>query len=204
MGKEKPHNHRNYLKLLAKSLLCLPRGIRNCGEDVYISPFTEIKNPGKIFLGKGAVLERHSRLYANGENAQIKIGEYTTIYPYVLLKTNGGKIEIGKGCSVNDYSILYGYGGITIGDDVHIAGHTVIIASEHDYNKLGNSSFSQDILAKGVKIESHVWIGANAVILDGATIGRGSVIGAGAVVTKDIPPDSIAVGVPARVIKKRI
>jgi len=194
----------HYFKLWVKRMLCIFRRIGSLGLEVYVSPLAELKYPGRISLERGVVLEKHARLYANGENAQIKIGDYTTIYPYVLLKTNGGKIEIGKGCSVNDYSILYGYGGITIGDDVHIAAHTVIIASEHDYSRLGNPDFSKDMLGKGVKIENNVWIGANAVILDGVTIGRGSVIGAGAVVTKDIPPDSIAVGVPARVIKKRI
>jgi acetyltransferase-like isoleucine patch superfamily enzyme len=121
-----------------------------------------------------------------------------------LLKTNGGTIVVGKGSSIHDYCTLYGFGGIHIGDDVHIAAHTTIVASEHDYAKLGTLSFSQAMQGKGVKIGNSVWIGVNVVILDGVTIGDGSVIGAGAVVTKDIPPDSIAVGVPARVIKKRI
>ena len=61
----------------------------------------------------------------------------------------------------------------------------------------------QGMIGLGIKIEDDVWIGAGAIILDGVTIGRGSVIGAGAVVTKNIPPYSVAVGVPARVIKKR-
>lgn len=194
---------KNCLKLAIKKLLCITRGIIPAKENVYISPFSEIKGVKKISLGKGVVLEKYSRLYANGENASIEIGDYTTIYPYVLLKANGGKIKIGNCCSINDYAVMYGLGGVSIGDDVHISAHTVIIASEHNYENLGTPLFSKEMKGKGITIEKSVWIGANAVILDGVTIGTGSVIGAGAVVTENIPAYSIAVGVPAQVIKKR-
>ncbi|MEW6088951.1 MAG: acyltransferase [bacterium] len=193
---------KNYLKLLIKRLSCLVKGIRNFEENVYVSPFCEIIHAERIVLKKGAVLEKHSRIYANGENAAIEIGNYTTIYPYALLKTNGGRIKIGRDCSVNDYAVLNGFGGIEIGDDVHIAPHVVIVASEHQYEKLGTPCFSTDMRGNGIKIENSVWIGANAVILDGVNIGTGAVIGAGAVVTTDIPAYTVAAGVPARVIKK--
>ena len=194
----------HYLKLLLKQLLVATRGIGRSGKDVYVSPFAELTYPARIRLDEGAVLEKHCRLCANGKDARIEIGKFTTIYPYALLKTNGGTIRIGEGCSVNDYCVLDGVGGITIGDDVHIATHVVIVASEHDYAKLGQADFSLDMAGKGVVIENSVWIGAGAVILDGVKIAAGSVIGAGAVVTKDIAPNSIAVGVPARVIRNRI
>lgn len=203
MQRDAQKTKNNFLKLLIKALICLTRRVGSFAGNVYISPLAQIAHPQRVALGEGVVLERHSRLCANLKGSKIKIGEYTTILPYALLKTNGGVIEIGNFCSVNDYSILYGYGGIKIGDDVHIACHAAIIASEHDYEKLGTAAFSKDMLGRGIIIENSVWIGANAVILDGVTIGTGSVIGAGAVVTRDIPAYSIAVGVPARVIKKR-
>ena len=118
---------KNYFKLLVKKLLCIIRGVGSCGSNVYISLAANLRNPGKIFLGDNVVLEQRCRLWANGKEASITIGGDTTIYPYVLLKCNRGKIVLGKDCSINDYSILYGYGGITIGNDVHIAAHTVIV-----------------------------------------------------------------------------
>ncbi|MDD5237326.1 MAG: acyltransferase, partial [Candidatus Omnitrophica bacterium] len=137
----------------------------------------------------------------NGKDASVEIGDFTTLSPYALLKSDGGSIRLGKYVSIHDYCVLYGYGGITIGNDVHIAAHTVMVASEHKYEKLGSPDFSIDMEGKGIKIEDNVWIGARAVILDGVTIGTHAVIGAGAVVTKDIPAYSLALGVPARIAK---
>lgn len=194
---------KNILKSLVKKISCIIKGV-SAGEGSYISPRADIRYSERIKLGDDVVLEPHARIIANGKDALVSIGSSTTIFPYVLIKTNGGKISIGSRCSVNDYSILYGHGGIVIDDDVHIAAHTVIVASEHDYMKLGTDKFSIDVKGRGITIGKSVWIGANVVILDGVTIGTGSVIGAGAVVTKNIPPLSVAVGVPAKVIKKRM
>ncbi|MDD5566238.1 MAG: acyltransferase [Candidatus Omnitrophica bacterium] len=193
----------NRIKLLIKWVISAPHCIPYMGKGVYISPLAEIRYPRRIRLAESVVLERHSRLCANGTNAVITIGANTTVSPYALLKSNNGTIILGSRCSVNDYAILYGYGGLTIGNNVHIASHAVVVASQHDYAKLETPDFSKDMLGKGIKIEDNVWIGAHAVILDGVTIGTGAVIGAGAVVVKDIPPFSVAVGVPARVIKTR-
>ncbi len=193
---------KNYLKIFVKGLMCFLRGVGKSGKNTYISPRAEIAYPKNIFLGDGVVIEKHARLCANGDNARIEIGDNTTISPFALLKTNAGAIVIGRSCSVNDYSVIYGFGGIRIGDDVHIATHVTIVASEHQPEKLGTADFSKDMDGKGIIIEHSVWIGANAVILDGVTIGNHCIIGAGAVVTKDIPPYSVAVGVPARVIRE--
>lgn len=190
------------VKSKVKILTCLMRGIGHFEEDAYVSLLAEIRGPGRVSLAAGAVLERNSRLYALGKDARITIGTGTTIYPYALLKANGGTIAIGNYCSVNDYSVFLGLGGITLGNNVHIASHAVIAAETHPYDKLESFEFSAQMQGKGITIGDCVWVGAHAVILDGVTLGTGAVIGAGAVVTGDIPPYSVAVGVPARVIKK--
>lgn len=203
MQKNNSQGKPNWIKLLIKRAISAPRCLKTTGSGVYISPLAEIRYPRRIMLAEGVVLERHSRLCANGNNAVISIGANTTVSPYALLKSNNGKIILGAGCSVNDYAILYGYGGLTIGNNVHIASHVAIVASEHDYAKLETTDFSKDMRGKGIYIEDNTWVGTHAVILDGVTIGTGSVVGAGAVVTKDIPPFSVVAGVPARVIKTR-
>ena len=193
---------RGIIKLSINAGSCMARVISTFKKYAYVSPRAELKGAARLTLGQGAEVLGHSRIWANGKSARITIGDYTTIFPYALLKANGGTIEIGEGSTVNDYSVLYGDGNLYIGNDVHIAAHVTIIAAEHIYQKLGQPDFSIDMRKQGVRIEDSVWIGANAVILDGVVIGKGAVIGAGAVVTKSIEPYSVAVGVPARAIKK--
>ncbi|MGE5280070.1 MAG: acyltransferase [Deltaproteobacteria bacterium] len=198
---EKIPVRRNVCKGAVKAGLCLLRGLGGFGANTYVSPLARIEYPRRVRLGGDVVLERHARLTANGPKGSIEIGDATTIYPFALLKANNGAIRIGRSCTVNDYAVVYGYGGVTIGDDVHIASHCVIVASEHDMALLGTGRFSREMIGKGIRIEASVWIGAHVVVLDGVTIGAGSVIGAGAVVARDIPPHSLALGVPARVVR---
>jgi acetyltransferase-like isoleucine patch superfamily enzyme len=118
--------------------------------------------------------------------------------------TYGGVIKIGDGCSINPYSILYGHGNLTIGNNVLIAAHTVIIPANHNFKDLEIPIHQQGLTTKGICIEDNVWIGAGCKILDGVTIGFGAIVAAGAVVTKDVVPNTIVGGVPARLLKTRI
>ena len=110
----------------------------------------------------------------------------------------GAFSSIGVDCELN------GFGGITIGDYVMMGPETVIYTENHSTKRTDIPMQQQGYEApKPVVIEDDVWIGRRVIILPGVTIGKGSVIGAGAVVSKDIPPYSVAVGVPARVVKSR-
>jgi acetyltransferase-like isoleucine patch superfamily enzyme len=129
-------------------------------------------------------------------------GDNVAIYESVYL-FSVEKISLGNHITIHPLSYLDAEGGISIGNDVSIAHNVSIISFEHDYHDLEIPITSTPLLLKQVIIEDNVWIGAGVRVLGGVTIGTGSVIGAGAVVTKDIPPMSIAVGVPARVIKSR-
>ncbi|MBI5233963.1 MAG: acyltransferase [Deltaproteobacteria bacterium] len=149
------------------------------------------------------MIEKDVTLIADPSGSSIVIGAGTWLHYHCILRTFGGWIRMGENCSVNPFAILYGHGGLEIGDNVRIAPQVVIAPMNHGFKDLESPIRQQDITGKGIKIGDDVWIGAGAIVLDGVTIGEGTVIGAGAVVTKDIPPYSIAVGVPARVIKKR-
>ncbi|MCG7848757.1 MAG: acyltransferase [ANME-2 cluster archaeon] len=132
------------------------------------------------------------------------LGEKTRISSFVKIKVTDGLMIIGKNCTINSFCYISAYkGNVEIGDDVLIGPHVGIHGSNYIYENRDELIINQEIVSKGIRIEDGVWIGSHSTILDGVTIGEGAVIGAGAVVTQDIPSYSVAVGVPAKVIKER-
>lgn len=123
-------------------------------------------------------------------------GEYFSMFPPFY--TDCGKnIHVGKRTFFNSGCKMQDQGGIYIGDDC-LLGHNVVIAT---LNHLVNPEERNGMIPKPVRIGNKVWIGSNATILPGVTIGDNAIVGAGAVVTKDVPTNAIVAGNPARIIK---
>lgn len=116
---------------------------------------------------------------------------FDCIYPW--------NITIGKNCSLGHYNKIWAFNTVTLGDYVQTAIGLTIISGSHR-----SDSYEPINENMNVVLEGENWIGANVTILGGVTIGRGSIIAAGSVVTKSIPPYSVAGGVPAKIIKERI
>lgn len=133
----------------------------------------------------------------------ITIGNCCQLERGVVLASAGGHITLGERVFVGPYCVLYGHGGLTVGQNTMIAAQTVVIPANHTFACHNIPIWKQPQTAQGVAIGQDCWIAAGVRILDGVIIGDGCVIGAGAVVTKSLPAMSIAVGVPARVIKRR-
>lgn len=133
----------------------------------------------------------------------IKIGPLTSIDRGVIIRGLRGKIVVGENCSINAYSVLIGGGSITIYDNVRIAAHVVIVASNHVYRNKNILIKDQGLLCKGIVIHDDVWIGAGAKVLDGVILRKGTVVAAGSVVTKSTEPYTVVAGVPAKKIGVR-
>ena len=125
-----------------------------------------------------------------------KVDDGFRLFPPVY--TDFGKnIKIGKDVFVNSGCCFQDQGGVTLGDGC-LVGHNVVFATlDHD-KRPGRRG---DMTAAPIVVGKDVWIGAHATILKGVTIGDGAIVAAGAVVTRDVPPNTIAAGVPARVVK---
>jgi acetyltransferase-like isoleucine patch superfamily enzyme len=179
----------------------LPR----CDDTVRIHPTATFDGfPENVELGRNVIVDAYASIYCH-KTGKIKIGAGTYVGDGAIIHTGSkhGTVTIGSNCTVQSYSIVYGHGGCEIGDDVRIAPHTVIVPSNHRFDDTTRLIREQGLTKLGIKIEHDVWIGAQCVILDGVTVGKGSVIGAGSVVNKTLPPGSVAVGSPARRVAER-
>ena len=138
-----------------------------------------------------------------GKGGRILVGKQSALDAGVILRANGNTISIGDNSSINPYCMIHGGGGVKIGNGVRVASHTVIIAASHIFDDPTKFIHLQGESEKGIVIEDDVWIGAGARILDGIVVAKGTVVGAGAVVTKSTEAYSIVAGVPARKIRMR-
>jgi acetyltransferase-like isoleucine patch superfamily enzyme len=166
-----------------------------------VSRKAQLTGRSSIHLAQGVTIHPFADLNAREfGKGTIRIGQNTEIHSYAFLHTFGGSIEIGSNCSVNPFCVIYGHGGLKIGNMVRIATHTVIIPANHGFSNLDVPMMFQEESREGIVIHDNVWIGAGALVLDGVVVGEGSIIGAGAVVTTDVPSRSIVGGSPARII----
>ena len=131
----------------------------------------------------------------------VSVGDNVTFYYGVYIQPSGKEITIGSNTHFAPYGILYG--PLEVGNNCAIAAHVVLASVAHSHADPDVPFVKQPVDQRKITIEDNVWIGANAVITPGITIGTGSIIGAGAVVTKDVPSYSVMGGVPARLIRKR-
>ena len=130
----------------------------------------------------------------------VDAGDNVSIHDNVFF-FNIENMKFGNNVSVHPMCYFQASGGIEIGNDVSIAHGVTLMTQNHSYEDRSIPIKDQPVISEPIIIEDNVWIAAKVCILGGVHIGKGSVIGAASVVTRDIPPYSIAVGNPARVIK---
>lgn len=156
---------------------------------------------GDVRLGRGVKLQKGVVLDA-GFGGTIRLADRVSLCLGTSLATAGGDIEFGEGAFTNSYCVVLAAGPVRIGKGVLFGPHVVVAAGNHSFE--GNRPVAeQPLTGVGVTIEDEAWICAHATITDGVTIGKGTVVAAGAVVTRDTPPYSIVAGVPARVVRYR-
>jgi acetyltransferase-like isoleucine patch superfamily enzyme len=159
-----------------------------------------------IRLGHGSYLDEGVYIHACPQG--VEIGANTLVMHGAILHVYNFRdlphafIRIGRDSLVGEYSVIRGQGGVTIGDRVYTSPGTQIIAVNHVFNDPDRPFVEQGITAEGIVIEDDVWLGSNCVVTDGVRVGKGSVVAAGAVVTKDVPPHTVVGGVPACVIRE--
>lgn len=171
----------------------------------YVSPRAQIAGRG-LSLNRGCFIDDYVTLYSASVDSTIRLGRNAHVYRGTIIEAGqGGQVTIGSATHIQAYCALYGYvRNIKIGSDVMIAPHCDLLSYPHKTFDLHRHSSEEELDSMGdLVIEDDVWLGMGAKVMGRVRIGRGAIIGAGAVVTHDIPPYSIAVGVPAQVTRWR-
>lgn len=151
-------------------------------------------------LEPGVSLQRG---FAAGRKGDIELGDACDLRRGACLHAWGGRIVLARNVYVGPYAVLYGHGGIEIGEGTLLSMHCRIVSSNHSIPPANVPIRSQPDVRAPVRIGRDVWLGGGVTVLAGVTIGDGCIVGAGAVVTGDLPPYSVAVGVPAAVVRSR-
>ena len=148
--------------------------------------------------GKHSVIHRSARM-DTPPYRKFSLGDYSVIESFACINNAVGDVMIGDHTRIGLHNTIIG--PVEIGSHVNLAQGITVTALNHNFDDTEKRIDEQGVSTNPVTIEDDVWVGANAVILPGVTIGNHCVVAAGAVVTKDVPPHSLVAGVPAKVIK---
>ena len=179
--------------------------LKHLGKNVKIGAGVKIVNPQFVSLGDNVTLSDDVTLIARGEGGiTIQSGAYLCERVYLDTEDeDDGYIVVGERVYLGTGTTMFGHKGLEIGDDTLIAQNVTLTPYSHIFNDPTRNIFGQGGHSRKVTIGRDCYIGMRVAILYSGDIGEGSIVGAGSVVVKPIPPYSLAVGCPAKVIKKR-
>jgi acetyltransferase-like isoleucine patch superfamily enzyme len=149
--------------------------------------------------GKHSVIHQSARM-DTPPYRKFSLGDYSVVESFACINNAVGDVLIGNHTRIGLHNTIIG--PVRIGNNVNLAQGITVTALNHNFDDTNKRIDEQGVSTNAVTIEDDVWIGANAVVLPGVTIGTHCVVAAGAVVTKDVPPHSLVAGVPAKVIKQ--
>ena len=161
--------------------------------------FVRLLAPLYQHRGKHAVIHRSARM-DTPPYRRFSLGNYSVVESFACINKAVGDVIIGDYTRIGLHNTIIG--PVKIGSHVNLAQGITVTALNHNFDDTNKRIDEQGISTNAVTIEDDVWIGANAVILPGVTIGSHCVVAAGAVVTKDVPPHSLVAGVPAKIIRQ--
>jgi acetyltransferase-like isoleucine patch superfamily enzyme len=168
-----------------------------------IHPSAVIDILGQAIIPHSTIAEPLAVIFV-GLEGKLELGERNTLYPHVSLRIDKGWMRSGEEVSFGPgVSIYEPRAGLEIGSHCMIAAGVAICGTSHTTARTDVPMRHQEAIAQKIVIEDDVWVGMRAVILPGVTIGRGSIVGAGSIVTRDIPPFSVAWGNPCSVQRSR-
>jgi acetyltransferase-like isoleucine patch superfamily enzyme len=179
---------------------------KRMGRNVILGKGITLRQPSKISLGDNVAIDDYCSLDVRSvDDSGITIGNNTIVSRNTILRTKDGTITIGSGAGIGANCVLASSSRLDIGENLLMGPCvSVLAAGQHIFDRVDVPIVAQGMASKGgVTIGKNVWLGIRATVLDGVHIGDSSIIGACALVNKDIPEYAIAYGTPAKAIKDR-
>ena len=182
-----------------------PKLLGKVGRNVMFGQNVVLRHPHKIFIGDNVVIDDNCVLDAKGDsNKGLFIGNGVLIGRNTILSCKNGDIHLDDHVNIGFNCEVFSASNVSLGKNNLIAAYCYIIGGTHRMDRLDAAPLEQQRVSKGIVMEDNLWLGAGVKVMDGVTIGHDSVIGTSAVVTNDIPAYSVAVGIPARVVRNRL
>ena len=154
-----------------------------------------LQTDGLIFVG------RDCKIYLADESSRIVLHSPVHLSDQVMLES-AGLLEIGPGSSINSHSRVVAFQRVTLGRNVTLAQHVTVLDHDHGYRYDDDDLILDGYDTAPITIGDNVWLGDKCTVLKGVTIGNNVIAGANTLINKDVPPDSLIVGVPFRVIRR--
>ena len=180
----------------ADGLLFVARGVR-------------VRHTGHLHLGRNVTLEEHVQIDALSRDGvrlgdNVSVGRFTVIEATGVITRLGVGFSIGANSNLGDFCFVGAAGGVRIGENVLIGQRVSFHSENHVATRVDIPMKAQGVTNQGVVVEDDCWLGSGAILLDGVTVGRGSIVAAGSVVTRDVAPYSVVGGVPAHLLRSRL
>jgi acetyltransferase-like isoleucine patch superfamily enzyme len=172
------------------------------GAGLIIGQNVTLRHPHRMRFGDGVTIDDLCVLDARGGEDGLVLGENVIINRNCMVLAKAGSVKLGRDTSIGSNCVLVSMSGLETGSSVLVAGGCYFSSGAYHTGNVDDAIMDQGAYSMGpIIIEDNVWIGTGAIILDNVRIGRNAVVGAGAVVTKDVPARAVVAGVPARVVK---
>lgn len=181
-----------------------PMILKHVGKNVVFGSRIVLRHPHKISIGNDVIIDDNCLLDAKGaDNEGIVIGNGVFLGRNTILSCKNGSIYLKDGANIGFNCELFSSHQVVVGENTMIAAYTYLVGSTYDLNRVDISFAEQDVIGSenGIRIGASSWLGSHVKVLDGVTIGDHVVIGAGALVRDNIPDYSLAVGMPAHVLR---
>lgn len=197
---------RRGMALMRGYLARLP--MKHGGGALFIGKRVQLRHKRSMHFGRSVIIEDDVLIDALSHQG-VQLGDNVTIARGAVIQCTGVISQLGIGLSmgpnsaIGAYSFLGAQGGIQIGSDVIMGPRVNIHSEDHGYDDVDAPMRLQPVRRQGVVVENNCWIGAGAIILDGVHIGGGCVVAAGSVVKRNIPPNTVVAGSPARIVGNR-